>query len=668
MSRFDNIGLFWEDVPTSRKRGERVLGPLPEIPATGWTTPRELPDLTRAPVIAFDCETYDPNLTTIGPGWARGDGHIVGISAAIPGHRWYFPIRHEVEPEMNMDPELVLKWARHMFDTPDIPKVGANLIYDVGWLRQEGVKVSGKLYDVQFAEALLNESSKVNLEALGQKHCGVGKETDLLMDWCMNYYGSGKKNWRKDIYRAPVSLVGAYGEQDASLPLDVLNKQWPLLQAEGQAELFDLECSLIYLLVDMRYKGVCIDVDKADELRATLQGRENVIQEQLDAKAGKAINVNAADSIRKMFDGAGLSYPKTKTGKPSFKKEFLTNHPHELPQLVTQIRALQKLRSTFVEGYMLNSHKNGFIYGSFHPLSGTDGGAKTGRLASSDPNLQNIPSRTEEGKLIRQAFIMDRGHHHWRKYDYSQIEYRLLAHFATGDGADLIRQAYLNDPRTDYHNQTAVLIEQITGIKLQRSQTKNINFGIAYGMGLAKLAADLGVSMAQAQELMEAYHNGVPFAKATMQALSDHAEQYGYNVTILGRRTRFNTWEPRDFNDKRPPLPYDEAVREYGTNIKRAYLYRTLNYTLQGSSADMMKKAMAKCYYDGIFDVTGVPRLTVHDELDFSVTEDTPAMREAFREMHHIMQTVIPLRVPVICDLEIGPNWGDVHEVDALAA
>lgn len=670
MSRFDNIGLFWSDLPASRKRGERTLGPMPEIPETGWRPPTHLPDISRSPVISFDVETFDPELTEAGPGWARGVGHIVGISAAIPGQQWYFPIRHEVQPELNMDPTEVLQWASYMLGNPRSMKVGANLMYDIGWLRQEGVHVRGKLCDVQFAEALLNETSKVGLEQLGQKYLKTGKATDLLKEWCKNYYGTGEKTWRRDIYRAPVTLTGHYGEADASLPLEVFERQWPLLQSEGQVALFEMECALIPLLIDMRFAGVSVDVAYADELRHKLEGRAREIQVKIDAMAGFGVNINAAESLAKAFDAIGLSYPRTAAtdakpnGSPSFVKEFLSHHPHEFPNLITQAREVVKLRTTFVEGYLLNKNINGKVHGSFNPLSGTEGGAKTGRFASSDPNLQNIPARSEEGKLIRNAFIPDDGHAEWWKFDYSQIEYRLLAHFAVGEGSDLIRQMYLEDPRTDYHSSTAALIEKVTGIKLSRSHTKNINFGLAYGMGLAKLAKDLGVSVQEAQELSEAYHRGVPFAKETMKMLSDFAQQYGYNATILGRRTRFDLWEPSGWGVKGTPLRYDAALSQYGPNIKRAYLYRTLNYTLQGSSADMMKQAMATCYYTGIFDVTGVPRLTVHDELDFSVPEVTPMYKEAMREMHHVMQTTIPLRVPVVCDLDVGKRWGSVEEVN----
>jgi len=657
MSRFDNIGLFWEDLPSSRKRGERVLGPLPEIPESGWRPPTTLPDLRRAPVMSFDVETYDPELEDHGPGWARNKGHLCGISIATPDTKIYVPMRHTVQSEMNLDPEMVLRWAKAMLET-DCPKVGANLMYDIGWLRQEGVNVKGKLYDVQFAEALLDENSKVNLEALGRKYCGIGKDVDILKDWVMNYYGGSQIKWRSNIYRAPVSLVGAYGEMDAALPLMVIKEQFPLLANDGLMDLFEMECKLIRILVDMRFAGVSIDIPYAEKLRDDLVLDIKEVQERIDRMAGFAVNANASDSLAKAFTKFGLDFPRTEKGAPSFVKEFLENHDHEFANAITELRGIEKLRGTFVEGYLLGSHVSGKVHGSFHPLSGTDGGTKTGRLSSAKPNLQNIPIRTAVGKKIRKAFIPDVGHKQWRKYDYSQIEYRFLAHYATGDGSDIIRQRYTDDPNTDYHQATAELIKEIANVILERGPTKNINFGLVYGMGIDKLAKDLKLAIAAAKTLIAAYHRGVPFAKATMQSVMDFAGENGYNLTILNRRTRFDLWEPEGFNVRGLPLPYDQAIARYG-HVKRAGLYRALNYKLQGSAADLMKAGMVKCSEEGIFDATGIPRLTVHDELDFS---DTGEGEDAYKEMRHIMQTVIPLRVPVICDLETGPNWGDVKE------
>lgn len=667
--RDDIFGLFWHDVETAKRSGPRVLGPIPEIPETGWRppSPSDLPDLRDAKVLAFDTETYDPELEDAGPGWARGKGHICGFSLAVPGKSLYIPIRHSIQSEFNMDPEKMLQYAAHCLGGPG-DKVGANLMYDVGWFRQEGVEVKGDLHDAQYAEALLNSTSKLSLEEIAVKYTGQGKDVSVLKDWILGYYGGAKTKWRKDIHRSPVTLAGHYGERDAMAPLEVIMKQIPVLQQQGLYSLYRLECKLIRLLIDMRFAGVTVDIPYCEQLQEKFHTKEILLQKELDKMVGFGVNVQAGDSLSKAFNKLGLEFPRTKPtdknpeGNPSFVKEFLEHHQHPFPKLVTEIRGLAKLRGTFVEGYLLNSNVNGKVHGSFHPLSGTEGGARTGRFASSDPNLQNIPSRTKEGKMIRRAFTMDHGHHHWEKWDYSQIEYRFLAHFAVGEGSDAIRAAYLSDPHTDYHSSTAGLIKSVTGIELIRSYVKNINFGLAYGMGIDKLAADLGVSVAEAKRLSAAYHLGVPFARKTMQMLSEFAAQHGYIETILGRRNYFDTWEPKGYGQNGIPLPYEEALVAYGTNIERAKLYRTLNYLLQGSAADQMKSAMVKAYEAGIFDIIGVPRLTVHDELDFSVMEPN---EEAFAELKNILENVIPLLVPVIAEREIGLNWADVEKVAA---
>lgn len=669
--RSDLAGLFWTDV-VATKRGERVLGPMPPIPETGWR-PRsasDLPDFRGAKVISYDVETYDPELNDNGPGWARGKGHICGFSIAAPGAgAVYIPLRHEVQSEMNMDPEKMLGYAQEQLGG-NCDKVGANLLYDYGWFAQEGVHVGGRQLDVQYAEALLNSTSKLGLEEIAIKYLGEGKDASILSQWILDYYGGPKTKWRKDIYRAPVTLTGHYGERDALAPLDVIMKQIPLLRANNNLDLFYMECELIPLLTKMRFAGVSIDVNRCEELQDTFQTQEKELQKQLDAMVGFGVNVNAGDSLARAFDKIGLSYPRTKPtanspqGNPSFVKEFLSHHDHALPKLVTDIRGLAKLRGTFVEGYLLNGHVNGKVHGSFHPLSGTEGGARTGRFSSSVPNLQNIPSRTANGKLIRSAFRCDDGHSHWEKWDYSQIEYRFLAHFAVGAGSDDIRAKYNADPHTDYHDSTAMLVKNMTGIELARSYVKNINFGLAYGMGIDKLANDLGVSVAEAKKLSAAYHQGVPFARKTIEQLSDFANRMGYIETILGRKNYFDLWEPSGWGRKGDPLPYEEAVYEYGPDVSRAYLYRTLNYLLQGSSADQMKSAMLAAYKAGIFDVTGVPRLTVHDELDFSIPQPNV---EVARELKNIMQTVIPLRVPVLAELDVGPNWGEAKDEKKLA-
>jgi len=659
MYQFDMINDLWVDVSQgvkkAKKTKERVMPPIPD---TGWVAPKFLPDLSSAKVISIDCETKDPYLLEKGPGWARGEGHIVGVSIGTDdGYRGYFPLRHEVEPEDNWPPEVVLNWLKTTLSDHRVPKVGANLLYDLGWLRQEGVEVAGELVDVQYAEALLDESAKVSLETLAQKYLGEGKDSLLLYQWCADFYGGAVNDkQRANIYRCPARMVGPYAESDADLPLRLAKEMYPLLKKEGLFDLFTMECDLIRLLLDMRFAGVTVDIPAAERLREMLLTREKAVAAELRCMTGFDVDINAAASLAKAFDQFGLPYNFTElTEKPSFTKPFLKGVEHPIGDKINEIRNLAKLRGTFVESYILESHINGKVYGQFHPLRSDAGGTRSGRYSSSTPNLQNLPSRDDElAPMVRGIFIPDYGHQQWRKYDYSQIEYRFLAHYASGASSDDVRALYNSNPNTDYHEMVRQLIFQKTGKLLDRKHTKTINFGLIYGMGIAKLATSLQLTSAEGKALSKSYHEGAPFVQHTMNAASREAAETGTILTILGRKSRYDLWEPSG-REKGDALPYAEAYDLYQGDIKRAYTYRALNRKLQGSAADMLKVAMHRCYKEGVFDATGVPRLTVHDELDFS---DEGGRDEAFKEMQHIMETAIPLRVPIKADCDIGPNWG----------
>lgn len=660
--------MFWEDVPVQKGRAERGPRVMPSIPETGWRPPTYLPDLSAAKVISLDCETWDPDLIEKGPGWARHKGHIVGISVgADGGGRWYFPIRHEVESEYNWDPELVLKWAREQLGRPHQPKIGANIIYDVGWLKEEGVEVRGQLYDVQYAEALLDERSEVNLEALGQKYLGEGKDSSIMYDWLSRAYGGpANGSQRKNIYRCPPRLVGPYAEADADLPLRVMGAQWSRLAADGLLELFHMECKLIPLLVAMRFAGVRVRPDRAEELHGTLMSRAKDWQAKLDDMAGQRVEINAAESLARAFDKLGIPYNKTAKGKPSFRKDFLEKLEHPVGNVIREIRKLEKLAGTFVQSYILNSHINGMVYGQFHALRGGNagtGGTRSGRFSGTNPNLQNLPSRDEElAPMVRALFVPDEGHKQWRRYDYSQIEYRFLIHFAVGPGSDEVRAFFNAHPETDYHDMTLDMVAPVAGWdistkekrKHRRKPLKNINFGLIYGMGVDKLSGDLGLSAKEGKDLFRLYHKAVPFARPTMEWCIEEAQRTGTVRTILNRASRFDLWSPASYDDNRPAVPYEQALREYG-NIERAFTHKALNRKLQGSAADLMKKAMLRCWEEGVFNYIGVPRLTVHDELDFS---DPGGVDDGFEYMRHVMETAIPLRIPVKAEPEVGPDWG----------
>jgi DNA polymerase-1 len=658
--RDDALGLFWQDLPAERGRNA-IIRPMPPIPDTGWLPPRDFPNLRAARVLSVDTETYDPELLERGPGWARGNGHIVGVSiAADDDGRWYFPIRHTVEPEYNLNPDAVLAWLRDALGNPHQPKVGANLVYDLGWLQWEGVEVAGDLVDVQYAEALLAERGEVNIDYLGQKYLGMGKETSYLYQWCADFYGgevNGKQ--RANIHRSPPRLAGPYAEMDAVIPMRVAKAQYPLLQREGLLDVLKMENGLIRLMVAMRMAGVTVNIAHAEKMREELLARAAVAQAKLDHLAGQQVEVNKGASIASAFDALGLPYPTTDAGAPSFRKEWLKQQDNPVANLVNEVRKLEKLRGTFLESYILGSHVNGKVYGQFHQLRGDEGGTRSGRFSSSDPNLQNIPARDPElAPLIRGMFTPDAGHKQWRRYDYSQIEYRFLVHFAEGPGADEARAQYHDDPKTDYHEFTRQLIHTLAGMLLDRKPTKNINFGLIYGMGIPKLIRSLGLSKAEGKKLFEAYHKAIPYAHHTMEQCSEEAERTGIITTILGRRSRFELWEPTRYEaGNRIALPYDRAIRTYGS-IRRAMCHKALNRKLQGSAADMMKFAMWRCWEDGVFAATGVPRVTVHDELGFS---DPGGRDDAFAHMKHLLETALPIRIPVIADEEVGPDWGHAH-------
>lgn len=670
--RGDAIGLFWEDIP-STKRGEQRVRVMPSIPDTGWVKPSEFPDLSRCRAICVDTETYDPCLMTEGPGWARGKGHIVGISIAVPeGGKWYFPIRHEVEKEDNLEPDKVFAWLRETLGNPKQPKIGANLTYDVGWLRHEGVMVKGMLYDVQFAEALLQEDSRISLEVLGNMYLGEGKTSDILYEWCSQFYG-GKANGsqRANIYRTPPRLAGPYAESDVDLPLRIISKQWPLLHNENLFELFEMECKLIYLMIEMRFAGVSVDIEKAERLTETLAVKVKETNARIRDMVGFEVNVNAQDSLTKAFTKLSLPTVRATNGKSSFRKDWLEAHDHPLAQLIVEERKLAKLKGTFIESYILNSHVNGKVFGNFHQLNGEEGGTRSGRFSSSYPNLQNIPSRDEElAPLIRSMFIPDPGHKYWRKYDYGQIEYRFMVHYAVGNGADEIRAKFKEQPDLDYHEFALDLVSPVAGWdvstdklrKIWRKPVKTVNFGLIYSMGAKVLAMRLGITVKEAKDLMEVYFKAVQFAKPTMDAAMKEAQDTGIIKTLLGRKSRFNLWEPDSFTDYGKALPLEEATLYY-RKIRRAYTHKALNRKLQGSSADYIKLAMLKCWEDGIYDDIGVPRLTVHDELDHS---DEGGKDAGFREMQHIMQNAYPLRVPMIADCDIGMDWGNAVAFDTF--
>jgi DNA polymerase I-like protein with 3'-5' exonuclease and polymerase domains len=451
----------------------------------------------------------------------------VGISVAVPeGMSWYYPFGHAEGRQF--DKEQVIKWAKNNLCRHNQPKIGANLTYDLDYLLHAGVNVSGPFYDVQIAEALIDENRlSYSLDSLSKDYLGEAKRQTILEEACENFGLKGKP--QEHIWRLDPKYSGEYAKGDAQQALEIFEKQKIILKKEELEQVFDIETRLIPMLLHMRRTGVKIDIDNLLQLHDQLQLE---LETQLSESNIQGIDIWTAASIAKAFDELGLSYPLTpKTKKPSFVKGWLEKHTSEIAKKIVKCRQLDKLIGTFVEGSLLEMLIGDRVHCQFNQLKSDDYGARTGRFSCSNPNLQQIPIRTAMGKLLRQVFIPDPGYI-WCKADYSQIEIRILAHYAMGAGAAAIRKAFNDNPKVDYHLWCATK----AGLgKDGRDQAKTINFGIIYGMGQEKLAADLGISIEEAALFIDNYFNELPFLKETVDTATQVAEQRGYIKTILGQ-------------------------------------------------------------------------------------------------------------------------------------
>ena len=609
-------------------------------PQTEWLPPEEFPDLSDHSEISIDLETKDPELTKMGSGAIIGKGEVVGIAVAVEGWCGYYPIAHGGGG--NMDKSMVLKWFQDVLNTNAI-KIFHNAMYDVCWIRSMGLKINGTIIDTMIASALCDENQfRFDLNTCAKRYVGTGKDEAALY--------AAAKEWgidpKGEMYKLPAMYVGQYAEKDAAITLQL----WQYLKTEITNQdiqsIFDMETELFPCLVDMRFLGVRVDVEEANQLKKKLVAREQAALLAVKKETGIEPQIWAARSIAKVFEKLKLPYDVTeKTSAPSFTKNFLQNHPHPVVQKIAQARETNKAHTTFIDTILKHSHK-GRIHAEINQLRGDNGGTVTGRFSYSNPNLQQIPARNKElGPMIRSLFIPEEGHT-WGVFDYSQQEPRLVVHYAALQnlyGVDDVLDSYNNDPNTDFHTIVADMAN------IPRSQAKTINLGLFYGMGKNKLQAELGVDKETSDGLFKQYHDRVPFVKQLMDNVMQRAQQRGQIRTLLGRLCRFHLWEPNMFGMHKA-MTHDDALLEHGPGIRRAYTYKALNKLIQGSAADMTKKAMIELYKEGI-----IPHIQVHDELDISI--ESPEHASKIKE---IMEHAVELQVPNKVDYESGPNWGNI--------
>ena len=608
---------------------------------TEWVQPNSFPDLSKYDEIAIDLETKDPELKKMGPGKFREVGNIVGFAVAVNNWSGYFPIRHENGG--NMDEEKVIEYFRTILNYPST-KIFHNAMYDVCWLRAEGFKINGTIVDTMIATSLIDENRmRYDLNSVAKQYTGMSKNETALNEAAQNWGIDPKA----EMYKLPAMYVGEYAEKDAEITFALWQELKKEINHQDLNSIFDLETSLFPCLVEMKARGVKVDLEHAEMVEKNLIRAENNMLQGIKDEIGFAPDLWAARSIAKVFDHLKLDYPKTeKTKAPSFTKNFLKNHNNYIINLINNARQANKARTTFMESIFRYVHK-GRIHADINQLRSEFGGTVTGRFSMTHPNLQQIPkSGSDMGNQLRAIFVPEEGHT-WGCFDYSQQEPRLVVHYACLTelpGSQNFKEYYEKDSKADFHK----IVAEIANIP--RDQAKVINLGKFYGMGKNKLKGELGIPDEEASQIIKQYDSRVPFVKQLMNHATNRAESRGQIRTLLGRLCHFHLWEPNQFGVHKP-LPHEAALQEHGPGIKRAFTYKALNKLIQGSAADMIKKAMLDLYNEGI-----IPLIQIHDELNISIKDKGEADK-----VIEIMQNAVNLEVPNKVDYEKGKHWGEIE-------
>ena len=610
---------------------------------TEWFPPEEYPDLSKYDEISIDLETKDPDLKTKGSSAMRGQGDVVGIAIAVKNWAGYYPIAHESGP--NMPRKKVLSWFQDVLKTKS-EKIFHNAIYDMCWIHRLGLTVHGTIVDTMIMASLVDENRfRYDLNSVANDYTGMGKNESALQE--------AAKEWgvdpKAEMYKLPAIYVGEYAERDAEVTLALWQELKKEIDYQELHSIVELEQKVFPCILDMKIKGVRVSEEQVESLEYKFKKTYNSHIKRIHDDTGIYPEVWAAKSIESVCKKLNIDdFDRTeKTNKPSFTKNYLKRHKNPVLRSLNSARELDKLSNTFLKSIKNYVYK-GRIHADIHQLRGDFGGTVTGRLSYSNPNLQQLPNYTSIGMGIRSIFLPEEGHR-WGCFDYSQQEPRLVVHYAlatlgTTGVASIAEEYNKEDSDTDFHK----MVADITG--MPRREAKTINLGLFYGMGKAKLQAQLGVTEQRAKELLDTYQKKVPFVKQLIYHTMDRAQQRGWIRTILGRRCRFNKWEPRTFGMHKPQT-FEEASLEHGSgNIKRAFTYKALNKLIQGSAADMTKQAMVNLREAGI-----IPMIQIHDELNISFKNEKQA-----DDIKEIMEQAVPLKVPNKVDFEDGECWGDI--------
>ena len=650
-------------------------------------TPEDL-NLNGIDTVAIDIETYDPNLKSKGSGAIRNDGFICGIAVATDNDLAYFPLRHS---DTDIDYQRINKiWQvlnDKIFQNENITKVFHNAMYDVCWIRAvTGMMIKGRIVDTMIAASVIDENRfKYSLDALSKDYLNEEKYKYDLQQKTLEWSGGTVKDPMTNMHKLPASIVKEYAKQDVNLTY----KLWKLFDKkidevlytkdDGEQktcrQIFELETKLFLCLVDMKFKGVKIDVAKAILFGRHLKKRRDQIIKAIENITTIKVDIWAAASIKKLLDHLCIKDYKVtpKSKMPQLPKDYLRKHNNKCLRMIAKAREYDKAVNTFIDGLLEYVHE-GRIHADINQIRSDTGGTVTGRFSMSNPNLQQIPAKGYIGGKMRELFIPEEGCK-WGSFDYSQQEPRIVVHYAIKlglAGTESLKDEFDRDD-ADFHQIVADMAN------ISRKQAKTINLGLFYGMGKIKLQRELGLDQKQAKELFNEYHGRVPFVRQLSQELIAFAKENKLLFTLHDRFCRFDRWEttnkewnPETNRFNEVPLYTEPQAREafkaemldkykenkidpnYMDYFERyytpAFTYKALNRLIQGSAADMTKKAMVDLHAKGI-----IPHIQIHDELCFSITDHEPEL------IKNVMEQTIPLEVKNKVDFESGPNWGTIR-------
>ncbi len=588
-----------------------------EINTEDHPQPSEILNFRTVSDLAFDIEATGRNPIS---------DSIVGIALCVEkGKAYYVPIRHEQGANI---PEA-FNILKGVFEDESIPKVGHNLKYDILILRQEGIYVKGKLYDTMLASYLLNPNKPDHsLEDVGLQYLFYKKRpfNEIL----------GK---RHSFAEVSIDEATQYASEDAELAMELKDILFEKLKTEGLEDLhFDIEMPLIYVLADMEEIGVKINKERLEELSKELDRDLGIIESRIYNIAGESFNINSPQQLQKvLFEKLGLKpLKKTKTGYSTGMNvlEELSKI-HELPMEILNYRTLYKLKTTYVDALPRLIDKNTErIHTSFNQTV-----TATGRLSSSEPNLQNIPIRGEWGTKIREVFIADKGYA-LISADYSQVELRILAHMSNDEG---LVDAFKKD--IDIHTKTASDLfstseDEVTAD--MRRIAKTVNFGVVYGISPFGLSEALNITPKEAAAYIEQYFKKHAGVKNYMDMAIKMARDYGYVKTLLRRKR---------------PIP---EINHQNSSIRQQAERLAINTPIQGTAADLIKIAMINIW-NKLKENRLKTRmlLQIHDELLFETSEDEIDL--AKKLIKHEMENALKLSVPLKVDIGIGKNWAEAH-------